>query len=181
MSKKQIKKTTSAKTTAAKKSTKPKATVPATRSAAKKQAASQAAGTGAAAPRLARGGEMPAVGTVIKKIDRYGVVRCECTVEEGGIRYERTLYSSLSAAAMAAAKDLGLTNKTQNGWTFWGLTKPARPSSDPLETLPRAWERYRGSVTAAVKDGVNDENRDKVRVALETHAQGIQALREQVA
>jgi len=177
MSKKQIKKTASAKTTAAKKS-KPKAA--SARAPAKKQAASQAA-TAEPAQRIARGGTMPPVGTVIKKIDRYGVVRCECTVEEGGIRYERTLYSSLSAAAMAAAKDLGLTNKTQNGWTFWGLTKPARPSSDPLETLPRAWERYRGSVTAAVKDGVNDENRDKVRVALDTHAQELEALREQVA
>jgi len=180
MSKKQIKKTTSTKTMAAKKAAKPKAAASATRPA-KKKAANQPASAGRAVQRVARGGAMPPPGTVIKKLDRYGNVRCECTVEEGGIRYEGTLYKSFSAAAMAAAKRIGLTNKTQNGWTFWGLTKPARPSSDPLETLPRAWERYRGSVTAAVKDGVNDENRDKVRIELETHSQELEALREQVA
>ena len=101
---------------------------------------------------------MPAQGTVIQKKDRYGIVRCECTVEDDGIRYGATLYRSLSAAAMAAAKDLGLHNKTQNGWTFWGLTKPPRPSKDPVETLERGWARYQGALTA-LKDGVTDENR----------------------
>src|SRR5690606_28454387 len=40
---------------------------------------------------------LPAPGTLIQKRDRHGAVRCECTVEEGGIRYEGSLYRSLSA------------------------------------------------------------------------------------
>jgi hypothetical protein len=63
---------------------------------------------------------MPPSGTVLQKLDRHGTVRCECTIEEGGFRYAGELYRSLSAAAMAAAKDLGLANKTQNGWSYWG-------------------------------------------------------------
>ena len=55
---------------------------------------------------------LPAPGTVLEKRDRHGAVRCECTVEEGGIRYAGKVYRSLSSAAMAAAKDLGLNNKT---------------------------------------------------------------------
>jgi Protein of unknown function (DUF2924) len=61
---------------------------------------------------------LPAPGTVLQKRDRHGAVRCECTVEEGGFRYAGEVYRSLSAAAMAAAKGLGLQNKTQNGWAF---------------------------------------------------------------
>lgn len=30
---------------------------------------------------------LPTEGTVIKKVDRHGAVRCQCTVVEGGIRY----------------------------------------------------------------------------------------------
>ena len=67
--------------------------------------------------RPAEGSEsrLPPPGTVIQKLDRYGAIRCECAVEEAGIRYHGNLYRSLSGAAMAAAKDLGLTNKTQTG------------------------------------------------------------------
>ena len=50
------------------------------------------------------------------------------------------LYASISAAALAAAKNLGLKNKTQNGYIFWGLAKPA---GDPAAAVERAWERYR--------------------------------------
>ena len=83
-----------------------------------------------------------------KKLDRHGALRCECTVEEAGFRYAGELYRSLSAAAMAAAKDLGLANKTQNGWTFWSLTKPSRVPIDPLAALDRIWERYQANVQA---------------------------------
>jgi hypothetical protein len=68
-----------------------------------------------AAP-VALDSRLPAPGTVLQKLDRHGAVRCECTIEEGGIRYAGTLYRSISAAAMAAAKHLGLANKTQNLW-----------------------------------------------------------------
>ncbi len=124
---------------------------------------------------------LPAPGTVLQKKDRHGAVRCECTVEEGGIRYAGKVYRSLSSAAMAAAKDLGLTNKTQNGFTFWGLSKPPRRPSDPLAALDRAWERYHGNVEAIVKEGVTDENRSKVVAAIRKHAQVIESLREKVA
>src|SRR5690606_2202326 len=97
---------------------------------------------------------LPAAGTLIQKRDRHGAVRCECTVEEGGIRYAGSLSRSLSAAAMAAARDPGLNNKTQNGFTFWGITKPPRRQSDPLAALERAWARYHGNVETLVKGGV---------------------------
>jgi hypothetical protein len=82
-----------------------------------KAAKEQARGTGRQLdPR------MPAVGTVIAKRDRHGNVRCKCRVARNGIRYNGTLYRSLSGAAMAAATDLGLESPTQNGFTFWALS-----------------------------------------------------------
>lgn len=124
---------------------------------------------------------LPAPGTLLQKRDRHGAVRCECTVEAGGIRYAGKVYRSLSSAAMAAAKDLGLNNKTQNGFTFWGLSKPPRAPRDPLAAVERAWERYHGNVTALVKEGVTDENRAKVLTTIKKHVQTIESLREKVA
>jgi hypothetical protein len=124
---------------------------------------------------------LPAPGTLLQKRDRHGAVRCECTVEEGGIRYAGKAYRSLSSAAMAAAKDLGLNNKTQNGFTFWGLSKPPRAPRDPLAALERAWERCHGNVTALVKEGVTDEKRAKVLTTIKKHVQTIESLREKVA
>jgi Protein of unknown function (DUF2924) len=183
MRSKQTKKMLSKKST--KKAAAPKAA--ATRAAGKNPARKSAPPTG---PNRAHAGgdapagqrpahEMPPVGTVIKKTDRYGAVRCECKVEETGFRYEGTVYRSLSAAAMAAAKDLRLTNKTQNGWTFWGLTKPPRPSSDPVEALERGWARYQGILTAS-KDRVTDENRSTVHAALRAQRQALEAALAQV-
>ena len=125
---------------------------------------------------LAPDPRLPALGTTIEKHDRHGAVRCKCTVEEGGIRYAGKVYTSLSGAAMAAAKDLDLKNKTQNGYIFWGLIKPPRPASDPLVALERAWERYRDRVETLVKEGVTEENRGKVAATLGKHAQLIEKL-----
>jgi hypothetical protein len=125
---------------------------------------------------LAPDPRLPAVGTTIEKHDRHGAVRCKCTVEEGGVRYAGKVYTSLSGAAMAAAKDLDLKNKTQNGYIFWGLIKPPRPASDPLVALERAWERYRDRVERVVKEGVTEENRGKVAAALGKHAHLIENL-----
>jgi hypothetical protein len=124
---------------------------------------------------------LPPAGTTIAKRDRHGTVRCECVVEEGGIRYAGALYRSISAAAMAAAKDLGLTNTTQNGLTFWGLTKPPRAPSDPVEALTAAWNRFEGKVSAVVSDGITDENRVKVAAALRKQLQGLERFCERVA
>jgi hypothetical protein len=124
---------------------------------------------------------LPPVGTVIVKRDRHGAVRCKCTVEEGGqIRYKGHLYSSISASALAAAKELGLENKTQNGWVFWGLSKPPRPAADRKDAATRAWARYLGHVTALVDKGVDDEKRADMLTMLSTHARAIQALHGRV-
>jgi hypothetical protein len=82
------------------------------------------------APRE-RDERLPPVGTVLRRVDRHGNVRCECTIEEGGIRYNGTLYKSLSAAAIAATKDMGLKSKTMNGWSFWGHRPLAAGRLDP--------------------------------------------------
>jgi len=58
-------------------------------------------------------------GTVLRKPDRKGKTRCECTVEAEGYRYKGTVYGSLSGAATAAAKDLGLSGTSFNGYVFW--------------------------------------------------------------
>jgi hypothetical protein len=139
------------------------------------------AATPAAPPReRTRDPRLPPPGTVIEKRDRSGNVRCKCTVEEDGIRYKGTLYKSLSAAAMAAAKDLGIRGATQNGFTFWGLSKPKRPAGDPLEALGRAWDRYRERAASAV-GAATDENRKQIRDAIEKHAEVIDGLRKKVA
>jgi hypothetical protein len=124
---------------------------------------------------------LSAPGTLLQKRDRHGAVRCECTVEAGGVRYAGKIYKSLSAAAMAAAKDLGLTNKTQNGFVFWGLSKPPRAARDPMVGLERAWERYHGQVLALLKGGVTDDNRVQVAATIAEHMQAIEGLRAKVA
>lgn len=181
MSKKQTQKTTSKKA-------QPKTAKP--RGAAKQRAgatrarstAASTAGQAHATRRSTTGSEsrLPPVGTVIQKRDRYGAVRCECTVDESGIRYKGKLYGSLSGAAMAAATDLGLTNKTQNGFTFWGLTKPTRTLDDPEAALKKACARFQGLATAAAK-GATDENRAKIRAALQQYGQLVESLLGQFA
>jgi hypothetical protein len=120
-------------------------------------------------------------GTVLQRRDRHGNVRCECTVEQGGIRYAGKLYKSLSAAAIAATKDLGLKSKTQNGHTFWGVAKPARPAMSVLESLERAWERYRlHAESTIVQGGADDGERAWVRQAIEKHAETLAGLHARV-
>jgi hypothetical protein len=84
--------------------------------------AGRTAGASASAAEREQDPRLPAVGTVIQKRDRHGNVRCKCRVEKQGIRYNGTVYRSLSGAAMAAAADLGLESPTQNGYTFWALS-----------------------------------------------------------
>jgi hypothetical protein len=118
---------------------------------------------------IARDPRLPEPGTVLEKRDRHGELRCQCTVEKDGIRYAGQLYSSISSAGLAAAKDLGLKNKTQNGFIFWGLSKPAAPARDLLVGVESAWKRYRDGVERLLAKGVTEENRDAVAVALRKH------------
>jgi hypothetical protein len=67
----------------------------------------------------ARDERLPPVGTILVKRDRDGRPRCECTVEEGGVRYAGKVHGSLSGAASAAAADLGIKGRV-NGFVFWG-------------------------------------------------------------
>ncbi len=100
--------------------------------------------------RPARDPRLPEPGTVLRKTDRQGNLRCQCTVEVDGVRYDGQLYRSLSAAATAAAADLHVKG-AQNGYVFWGLSRPARAGEDPLTRLQKSWARYEacaGSVVA---------------------------------
>ncbi|TMA84747.1 MAG: DUF2924 domain-containing protein [Deltaproteobacteria bacterium] len=90
-------------------------------------------------------------GTVLRKLDRKGKTRCECTVEAEGYRYKGTVHGSLSGAAAAAAKDLGLSGTSFNGYVFWGLTKPGRATA--LDRLEHLWNRY-SSVALGMLNGV---------------------------
>lgn len=137
--KKTTKKTTTKKTVSKKAPAKKKTTAEAKASAAKAPAKAKAAPSPkseatttapAKAPKQikqpreqVRDPRLPEPGTVIQKRDRQGNVRCECTVEADGVRYNDTLYRSLSAAAMAATKDLGLGGRTANGFTFWARVR----------------------------------------------------------
>ncbi len=119
---------------------------------------------------------LPAPGTVLQKKDRQGNVRCECTVEEDGIRFKGTIYRSLSAAAMAASKDMGLGGRAQNGFLFWGLVKQGPREKDPVAALEHAWERYRARAEGILKAGVTDENRAKVLSTVKKHSSELAAL-----
>ncbi len=94
---------------------------------------------------------LPAVGTTVKKTDRCGKVRCECKIEKDGVHYEGKVYGSLSGAAVAAAKDLGLPGNSFNGFVFWGLGKPNRAAADPTLRLEQLWKRYAEVVGAAMQ------------------------------
>lgn len=125
---------------------------------------------------------LPPVGTVLQKRDRHGAVRCECEVTAEGIRYQDNLYRSLSAAAVAAARELGLAAKAINGFTFWGLAKPARPAADPLAALERAWERYASKVESVLESAKGSrEGRQDVLGALQRHARVLKNLHDEVA
>lgn len=175
-------KTTKAKPTGAAKPVRraPRPATPASTTEPPQDVAKASATTAVAAQPREPDPRLPPVGTVIEKRDRAGKVRCTCTIEEGGIRYKGTLYKSLSGAALAAAKDLGLTNRSANGWVFWGITKVARPVGDALATLTRAWERYRERGSAVVA-AVKDDDRGRVRDLLGEHAEALESLCQRVA
>lgn len=115
-------------------------------------------------------------GTVLQKRDRHGMLRCECVVAEGGYRFEGTVYKSLSAAALAAAKSLGLTSKSINGNLFWGISKPARAAANPLASLERAWNSYQTRLEAALEKAKVSEDREPALSTLERHSRILQNL-----
>lgn len=77
-------------------------------------------------PSAASERRTPPVGTHLQKRDRRGQLRCEAVVVTEGVRFRGTVYPSLSAAAVAAARALGLASRSINGWAWWGLANPRR-------------------------------------------------------
>jgi len=130
----------------------------------------------APAPRE-RDPRLPPVGTVLVKRDRTGATRCEATIEAEGIRYNGTLFGSLSGAAMAAAKDLGLGDTAINGWLWWGIGKQARVT-DPIELLQTAWDRFHERANRAFATAKDD---DAVRTKLQAALAGQVKKLEQLA
>jgi hypothetical protein len=125
---------------------------------------------------------LPAKGTVLQKRDRQGAVRCECVIVDGGVRYSETVYRSLSAAAVAAAKDLGLAAKAMNGFTFWGLTKAARKEADPVAVLERVWTRYWSHLESTLEQAkAGGEHREPMLTTIQRHARVLQNLHDEVA
>ena len=102
------------------------------------------------------------------KRDRTGAARYECTVEQGGFRYRDTLHRSLSAAASAAAADLGI-NARVNGFVFWGLMKTARLTTDPDDYVRKVAARHEERVAALLKQDGPAEVGASIRRELETH------------
>jgi len=124
-----------------------------------------------AAPRE-RDPRLPPPGTVLKKLDRSGAVRCECKVTETGFIYKGTEFRSLSSAAMAAAKDLNISG-SQNGYLFFGLIKQQPRLTDPVEALDSAWTRYHERVKAITGAEMEKPVLVKVFNALEHQAKEI--------
>ena len=107
------------------------------------------------APVRERDPRLPPVGTVVTKKDRAGNVRCSCTITASGFDYKGTEYRSLSAAAMAAARDQG-TKGAVNGWLYFGLVKQPARIADPVEALAHAWERFHEKATSAFASAKDD-------------------------
>jgi hypothetical protein len=99
---------------------------------------------------------LPPVGTTLTKRDRAGNIRCECLITATGFEYKGTEYRSLSGAAMAAAKDLGVKGAI-NGWLWFGLAKPSARIADPAEVLASAWDRFHERASRAF-DAAKDDS-----------------------
>lgn len=124
---------------------------------------------------------LPAMGTVLQKRDRQGAVRCECVIVDSGVKYRETVYRSLSAAAIAAAKDLGLAAKAMNGFTFWGLARAVRKGADPVAQLEKAWTRYWSHLESTLEVAKGGEHREPVLTTIQRHARVLQNLHDEVA
>jgi hypothetical protein len=111
---------------------------------------------------------LPPIGTVIRKLDRHSAVRCECKAVEGGFEYKGELFKSLSGAACAAAKDLGIAG-AQNGFVFWGIVKPDARAKNPVQAIEKVWERYNARVKAIAGAGLDAGTKKQVAELLEEH------------
>jgi len=133
------------------------------------------AGAEAPQPRE-RDPRLPTVGTVLIKRDRQGNERARCTIVDGGVEYNGTVYKSLSGAGLQASKDLGNKMTTCDGLAFWGLKKVARATTkNAVEALEQTWAPYRDRASAGSK--LEDaEERAKVQAAIHEHVTALLAF-----
>ena len=122
--------------------------------------------SGATDPRL------PQVPTTLVRRDRHGVVQCECTVGPEGIFYKGQKYRSLSGAASAASKDLGL-NSVVNGYVFFHLAKPARARMGDVERLQTMGKRYEEHLGALLARRLGAAPDDAVMQESAAHAERV--------
>lgn len=126
------------------------------------------------APRM-RDGRLPPIGTKLLKHDRLGRVRCECEVTAQGFVYRSTTYRSLSAAAAAAAKDLGISTAV-NGYVFFSLAKPSRTAKDPVEDLAALGEKYAARASLLLKGASSSDSGAGIRRTIEAHAKAVDGV-----
>lgn len=115
---------------------------------------------------------LPQVPTTLVRRDRHGVAQCECTVGPDGIFYNGQRYRSLSGAASAASKDLGL-NPVVNGYVFFQLIKPARTRMGDLERLQNMGKRYEEHLDALLAGRPGEPPNDAVKNESEAHAERV--------
>ena len=108
---------------------------------------------------------------------------------DGKFEYNGSVYSSISAAALACAKNLGLSSKTLNGWAFWGLAKrpvsngtprvrtaPAITAGSPLARLVAQYEIKANELL----ERPGADNRTKVRNEILSHAQQLATFADKI-
>lgn len=126
----------------------------------------QVVATGISDPRL------PQVPTTLVRRDRHGVAQCECTVGPDGIFYNGQRYRSLSGAASAASKELGL-NPVVNGYVFFQLVKPPRTRMGDVERLKNMGKRYEEHLGALLAGRPGESPDDAVKNESEAHAERV--------
>jgi hypothetical protein len=115
---------------------------------------------------------LPQVPTTLVRRDRHGVVQCECTVGPNGILYNGRTYRSLSGAASAASKDLGM-NPVVNGFVFFHLAKPARGRVSDVERLQRIGKRYEEQLGAMLSGRSGEPPDEAVKNESAAHAERV--------
>lgn len=118
---------------------------------------------------------LPQVPTTLVRRNRHGVIQCECTVGPDGIFYKGQRYGSLSGAASAASKDLGLSPAV-NGYVFFQLAKPARARIDAVERLRRLGNRYEEHLAALLMARSDEVPNFEVKAEIEAHRHRLEKI-----
>jgi len=88
-------------------------------------------------------------GTVLRKPDRKGKTRCECTVEAEGYRYKGTVYGRPLGRRHCGRERPGPLRHELQRLRVLGLTKPGRATA--LDRLEHLWNRYSSAALAMLK------------------------------